>query len=60
MRLLGLIGAAVALESEGDVVITDPDASDADLLDAILTALGEDVDAHVLVCLLYTSPSPRD
>lgn len=49
LRLLGLIGAAVALESEGDVVITDPDASDADLLDAILTALGEDVDAHVLV-----------
>ena len=49
LRLLGLIGAAVALESEGDVVIADPNASDVDLLDAILAALGEDVDAHVLV-----------
>lgn len=49
LGLLGLIGAAVALESEGDVVVADPNASDVDLLDALLTALGEDVDAHVLV-----------
>ncbi|QOK23973.1 hypothetical protein IGS73_06245 [Janibacter indicus] len=49
LRLLGLIGAAVALESEGDVVVGDPNASDVDWLDALLTALGEDVDAHVLV-----------
>lgn len=49
LRLLGLVGATVALESEGDVVIADPNASDVDLLDAILTALGEAVDAHVLV-----------
>ena len=49
LGLLGLVGAAVALESDGDVVISDPESSDGDLLDAILTALGEDVVAHVLV-----------
>ncbi|WP_068260421.1 hypothetical protein [Janibacter limosus] len=49
LDLLGEIGAAIALDVEGDIVIHDPLSSDTDLVDAVLTQLGEGVSAHVLV-----------
>lgn len=49
MDLVGRIGAAVALDLESDIVVTDPGDCDPDLVDAVLTQLGEGVAAHVLV-----------
>lgn len=55
--LLGRVGAALALDLEGEIVIADPGESDPDLVDAVLTVLGEGVPAHVLV--VGTSPRAR-
>ncbi|MGN7248930.1 hypothetical protein ACTHQ1_14525 [Janibacter anophelis] len=49
MDLLGRVGAAMALDLESDIVITDPRNCDPDLVDAVVTQLGERVPAHVLV-----------
>lgn len=49
LDLLGEVGAAIALDVEGDIVIHDPLSSDTDLVDAVLNQLGERVSAHVLV-----------
>lgn len=49
LDLLGTIGAAVALDAERDIVITDVGESDPDLVDSVLTHLGEGAVAHVLV-----------
>lgn len=49
LQLLGAAGAAVALDGGGEVVITDPLSSDSDVVDSVLTHLGEGIAAHVLV-----------
>lgn len=48
-RLVARVGAAVALDQETDVVVTDPLGSDPDLVDAVLSELGEGVAAHILL-----------
>src|SRR5699024_1689998 len=55
LDLLGKVGAAVALDLESEIVISDPLLSDTDLVDAVRTELGEGVSAHVLVA----GDSPR-
>lgn len=49
MDLVGRVGAAMALDLESDIVVTDPGDHDPDLVDAVLTQLGEGVAGHVLV-----------
>lgn len=49
LDLVGRLGAAMALDLESDIVVTDPVQSDPDLLDAVVSALGEGVSAPVLV-----------
>lgn len=49
LDLLGRLGAAMALDLESDIVVTDPTQSDPDLLDAVVSVLGEGVSAPVLV-----------
>lgn len=49
LDVVGAIGAAIALDLGDDVVITGHSASDADLVDSVLTRLGEGPTAHVLV-----------
>lgn len=47
--LVGRLGAAMALDLESDIVVADPLLSDPDLVDSVLTQLGEGVSAPVLV-----------
>lgn len=49
LDLLGRLGAAMALDLESEIVVADPLLSDPDLVDAVLTQLGEGVSAPVLV-----------
>ncbi|WP_157075737.1 hypothetical protein [Janibacter anophelis] len=49
VELAGRLGAAMALDLEGEAVITDPLDADPMLVDAVLTALGEGALVHVLV-----------
>lgn len=49
LTLFGQVGAAVALDMEGEVVLHDPLSSDPDLVDAVITHLGEALAVQVLV-----------
>lgn len=49
LSLLGQVGAAMAIDLESEIVVVDPNLSDPDLVDSVLTELGEGVSAQVLV-----------
>lgn len=49
LGLLGRVGAAIAIDLESEIVIVDPLLSSPELVDAVLTELGEGVVAHALV-----------